>query len=165
MVQPSAKIEEMLSLQNAGKRFGPRILFLEANWLIRAREKTRDDELAKLAAGYPVPRLWKKFETKGFGAGRNVRFGDLDGDGQLDMLIAQNIPRVQGDAFSQISALTASDRGDDVKLSLDAVPDKDRFDLDSRAVALVTEAVSEAAVEEGDAELAAWRKQQERQRR
>src|ERR1035441_3371907 len=30
----------MLSLQNAGKRFGPRILFLEANWLIRARERT-----------------------------------------------------------------------------------------------------------------------------
>ncbi len=30
----------MLSLQNAGKRFGPRILFMEANWLIRAREKT-----------------------------------------------------------------------------------------------------------------------------
>jgi ATP-binding cassette subfamily F protein 3 len=30
----------MISLQNAGKRFGPRVLFLEANWLIRAREKT-----------------------------------------------------------------------------------------------------------------------------
>jgi ATP-binding cassette subfamily F protein 3 len=30
----------MLSLQNAGKRFGPRILFLEANWLIRGKEKT-----------------------------------------------------------------------------------------------------------------------------
>jgi len=30
----------MLSLKNAGKRFGPRVLFLEANWLIRAREKT-----------------------------------------------------------------------------------------------------------------------------
>jgi len=30
----------MLSLQNVGKRFGPRVLFLEANWLIRAREKT-----------------------------------------------------------------------------------------------------------------------------
>jgi ATP-binding cassette subfamily F protein 3 len=30
----------MLSLQNAGKRFGPRTLFLEADWLIRAREKT-----------------------------------------------------------------------------------------------------------------------------
>jgi ATP-binding cassette subfamily F protein 3 len=30
----------MISLQNAGKRFGPRVLFLEANWLVRAREKT-----------------------------------------------------------------------------------------------------------------------------
>jgi ATP-binding cassette subfamily F protein 3 len=30
----------MLSLQNAGKRFGPRVLFLDANWLIRSREKT-----------------------------------------------------------------------------------------------------------------------------
>src|ERR1700750_1660972 len=30
----------MLSLQNAGKRFGPRILFLEAGWLIRSKEKT-----------------------------------------------------------------------------------------------------------------------------
>ncbi|MGA3373522.1 MAG: ribosomal protection-like ABC-F family protein [Terracidiphilus sp.] len=30
----------MLSLQNAGKRFGPRVLFLEANWLIRNKEKT-----------------------------------------------------------------------------------------------------------------------------
>jgi ATP-binding cassette, subfamily F, member 3 len=30
----------MLSLQNAGKRFGPRVLFLEANWLIRHNEKT-----------------------------------------------------------------------------------------------------------------------------
>src|SRR6185437_10179564 len=30
----------MLSLRNAGKRFGPRTLFLEANWLIRSREKT-----------------------------------------------------------------------------------------------------------------------------
>jgi ATP-binding cassette, subfamily F, member 3 len=30
----------MISLQNAGKRFGPRILFLEASWLIRNKEKT-----------------------------------------------------------------------------------------------------------------------------
>src|ERR1700744_5650424 len=30
----------MLSLQNAGKRFGPRTLFMEANWLIRSKEKT-----------------------------------------------------------------------------------------------------------------------------
>ena len=30
----------MISLQNAGKRAGPRVLFLEANWLIRNKEKT-----------------------------------------------------------------------------------------------------------------------------
>lgn len=30
----------MLSLQQAGKRFGPRILFTGADWLIRSREKT-----------------------------------------------------------------------------------------------------------------------------
>jgi ATP-binding cassette subfamily F protein 3 len=30
----------MLSLKNAGKRYGPRVLFLDANWLIRAKEKT-----------------------------------------------------------------------------------------------------------------------------
>ena len=61
----------------------------------------------RLRATYPRPRLWKKFDTPGFGAGRNARFGDLDGDGVLDMLVAQNIPRVQGDAFDHISALTA----------------------------------------------------------
>jgi hypothetical protein len=55
----------------------------------------------------PQPKLWKKFSTAKFGAGRNVRFGDLNGDGQVDMLIAQNIPKVRGDAFDHISALTA----------------------------------------------------------
>jgi rhamnogalacturonan endolyase len=67
----------------------------------------REAELQRLRAGNPQPRLWKKFDTPRFGAGRNVRFGDLDGDGQLDMLMAQNIPRVRGDAFDHISCLTA----------------------------------------------------------
>jgi rhamnogalacturonan endolyase len=71
------------------------------------RIRAREAELAKLRADNPQPKLWKKFETPKFGAGRNVRFGDLDGDGVVDMLIAQNIPRVRGDAFDHISALTA----------------------------------------------------------
>ncbi|MEW5977728.1 MAG: hypothetical protein AB1898_18195 [Acidobacteriota bacterium] len=74
---------------------------------IERRIRQREDELAALRAGNPRPSLWKKFSTPGFGAGRNVRFGDLDGDGQLDMLVAQNIPRVRGDAFDHISCLTA----------------------------------------------------------
>lgn len=74
---------------------------------IRARIGARDGALARLRAGNPRPRLWKKFDTPDFGAGRNVRFGDLDGDGVPEMLIAQNIPRIRGDAFDQISCLTA----------------------------------------------------------
>ncbi len=55
----------------------------------------------------PKPKLWKKFSTPLFGAGRNARFGDLDGDGIPEMLIAQNIPRVRADAYHQISFITA----------------------------------------------------------
>jgi rhamnogalacturonan endolyase len=74
---------------------------------IEQRIQLRENELAKLRADNPKPKVWKKFNTPKFGAGRNVRFGDLDGDGRLDMLIAQNIPRVRGDAFDHISCLTA----------------------------------------------------------
>jgi len=74
---------------------------------IRGRIVEREGELKRLRAENPQPKLWKKFATPGYGAGRNVRFGDLDGDGRLDMLIAQNIQRVRGDAFDPISCLTA----------------------------------------------------------
>jgi rhamnogalacturonan endolyase len=74
---------------------------------IRSRVAAREKELAALRAANPQPKLWKKFSTPQWGAGRNVRFGDLDGDGRLDMLIAQNIPKVRGDAFDHISCLTA----------------------------------------------------------
>jgi rhamnogalacturonan endolyase len=74
---------------------------------IAARIAARESELNKLRAANPLPKLWKKFETPKFGAGRNTRFGDLDGDGVPEMIIAQNIPRVRGDAFDAISCLTA----------------------------------------------------------
>jgi hypothetical protein len=74
---------------------------------IDKRISGREAELRTLRAANPQPRLWRKFETPRFGAGRNVRMGDLDNDGELDLLIAQNIPRVRGDAFDHISCLTA----------------------------------------------------------
>jgi rhamnogalacturonan endolyase len=73
---------------------------------IEARIADRRAELAKLRDQNPRPKVWKTFKTPNFGAGRNVRFGDLDGDGIPEMLIAQNIPRI-GDNFIQISCLTA----------------------------------------------------------
>ncbi len=74
---------------------------------IAGRVRARDAELSRLRDENPKPVLWKKFDTPQFGAGRNARFGDLDGDGVPDMLIAQNIPRIRADAFDQISCLTA----------------------------------------------------------
>ena len=74
---------------------------------VRQRIAAGARELEKLRTENPRPRLWRQFETKGFGTGRNVRFGDLDGDGQLDMLFAQQVAKVRGDAFDQISCLTA----------------------------------------------------------
>lgn len=74
---------------------------------ISRRIHDRDSELERLRRDNPQPRLWRKFETPDFGAGRSVRFGDLDGDGRFEILIAQNIPRVSGDGHDQISCLTA----------------------------------------------------------
>ncbi len=74
---------------------------------IRERIARREAELAELRARNPQPKLWKKFPTPGFGAGRNVRFGDLDGDGRPEMLIGQNIRKVQDNSFAHLSCLTA----------------------------------------------------------
>jgi hypothetical protein len=76
---------------------------------IRTRIAERESALETLRQGYPRPKLWKAIATPGFGAGRNLRFGDLDGDGRTDILIGQSIPRVRGDAFVHLSALTAID--------------------------------------------------------
>ena len=65
--------------------------------------KTSDDELQKLKTsrdGYalelekisesvPKMKVWKKINTTGFGVGRNLRFGDLNNDGTLDVLVGQ----------------------------------------------------------------------------
>jgi rhamnogalacturonan endolyase len=78
-----------------------------AGWQIANRVEQRHARLASLRSGNPQPRLWRKFSVDGFGAGSNVRFGDLDGDGEMEMLIAQNIQTVSGDSFDTISCLTA----------------------------------------------------------
>jgi hypothetical protein len=74
---------------------------------IARRAAAREAELAKLRAANPQPKLWRQFSTKGWGAGRNVRLGDLDGDGRPDLLFAQNIHKVDRDAWVAISCLTA----------------------------------------------------------
>jgi ATP-binding cassette subfamily F protein 3 len=67
----------MLSLQNAGKRFGPRILFLEADWLIRSNEKTAlvgangtgKSTLMKVLAGLETLDYGTMQQTRGMSIG------------------------------------------------------------------------------------------------
>jgi ATP-binding cassette, subfamily F, member 3 len=67
----------MISLQSAGKRFGPRVLFLEADWLIRNREKTAlvgangtgKSTLMKVLAGLETLDYGSLQQTRGISIG------------------------------------------------------------------------------------------------
>lgn len=66
-----------------------------------------EKEEYKLSSENPKMVLWKKINTKGFGTGRNLRFGDLDNDGQIDILIGQVVHHGPKDRNSEISCITA----------------------------------------------------------
>ena len=73
-----------------------------------SQERSRiEAESRQLQAANPKAVLWKKIEIDGFGVGRNLRFGDLDGDGQVDVLIGQVQHHGPKDANSEVSCLTA----------------------------------------------------------
>ena len=63
-------------------------------------------ELVALRANNPKPKLWKQISTKGFGAARAMRLGDLDNDGKTDFLLIQNMPYF-GSNYNQITCMTA----------------------------------------------------------
>ena len=67
----------------------------------------RQREEAKLQAANPKPVVWKKFRTGEYGVGRNLRFGDMDGDGQIDILFGQVIHHGPKDRNSELSCITA----------------------------------------------------------
>ena len=67
----------------------------------------RERELQELREANPRPVVWKKIKTAGFGVGRNLRFGDLTGNGQIDVLIGQVIHHGPGDQYSELGCLTA----------------------------------------------------------
>jgi rhamnogalacturonan endolyase len=72
-----------------------------------AARKAFDDVERNLQAANPRPVVWKKIRTEGFGVGRNLRFGDLDNDGVIDVLIGQVLHHGSKDRNSELSCLTA----------------------------------------------------------
>lgn len=75
----------------------------------RAAREAADATERKLQAENPRPVLWKRIATRGFGTGRNLRFGDLNGDGRMDLLICQMRHHGSGDSHSEVGCLTALD--------------------------------------------------------
>ncbi|MEP6595259.1 MAG: hypothetical protein ABJA71_04895 [Ginsengibacter sp.] len=64
-------------------------------------------ELNKIRDSIPGMKLWKKINTPDFGVGRSLRFGDLNNDGQIDVLIGQVMNYGPQDGNSELSCLTA----------------------------------------------------------
>ena len=96
-------------LSNAPARF-TRIQVTTSGDSFKAYHKRRlvfDTIEKRLQADNPKPVVWKKIETEGFGTGRNLRFGDLDGDGIVDVLIGQVLHHGPKDRNSELSCLTA----------------------------------------------------------
>jgi hypothetical protein len=69
--------------------------------------KDRADEEARLEAENPKMVLWKKISTPGYGAARNLRFGDLEGNGKLDILLVQQNTLGPADSHSEVGCMTA----------------------------------------------------------
>ncbi len=76
---------------------------------IAAAEQAWADEEAALREANPEPILWKRISTSGFGTDRNLRFGDLNGDGRLEIVVPQAILHGRRDSFSMINCVTALD--------------------------------------------------------
>ena len=78
----------------------------EKGWLAR-QIADREQQLRRLQAANPRPVVWRKLDTEGFGVGRNLRFGDLNHDGQPDVLFGQMVHHGPRDCNSEIACLTA----------------------------------------------------------
>jgi len=76
---------------------------------VRTDIENQQKELEARREHYPRPRLWKRLRTPGFGTDRNIRFGDLNGDGRPEMVLAQSIERIDAGNFPGICTLTAMD--------------------------------------------------------
>lgn len=90
-------------------RFHDVTVCMSSEWkaLFETAVQNREVELKVLQAENPKPVLWKKASISGFGVGRNLRFGDLNGDGQKDVLICQPVHHGPKDSGSEVSCLTA----------------------------------------------------------
>ena len=104
---PQGKIGLMSDVPTRYKSIKVTTTAEEKDWLDRTQTRVETQNLASLQAANPRPVVWRKIDTEGFGVGRNLRFGDLNGDGQIDVLIGQMVHHGPKDCNSEIGCLTA----------------------------------------------------------
>ncbi len=96
-------------IANAPARFADLEVTTDRARLAASSARPSERSRAGRADGYPRPRLWRKIATEGFGTDRNLRLGDIDGDGENELLLAQQRPYLGSGDFCTISCLTALD--------------------------------------------------------
>jgi len=79
----------------------------EAKRIARLQQEKEQEE-KRLQSQNPRMRVWKKMSMRDFGVGRNLRFGDLNGDGEIDVLFGQVLHHGPKDRNSELSCLTAT---------------------------------------------------------
>ena len=106
LTYPAGKIG-LVSNSRAQYKFVEVLTSPEENDYLINKRAAYQLESVKLQDANPKMILWKKIMTRGFGVGRNLRFGDMDGDKQPDVLIGQVIHHGPRDSHSELSCLTA----------------------------------------------------------
>ncbi len=95
---------------------------------VNLMKSKQERELEELRAANPKPVLWKKISTRGFGVGRNLRFGDLTGNGEIDVVIGQMLNHGPRDQYSEIGCLTAMNFDGDILWQI-GEPDPENYKL------------------------------------
>jgi len=80
----------------------------EAHAAYLQRKAEKQTHLVELRKKYPEPKLWKKIDLQGLAInGRQMRWGDLDGDGELEFVIARRPKNVDKVLRRSIQGMTA----------------------------------------------------------
>ncbi|MFQ6098512.1 MAG: hypothetical protein ACE5O2_12370 [Armatimonadota bacterium] len=98
-------------IANAPARFADLVVTTdpEESAAVAARRQRVSRTLSALRLAYPQPKLWRKFSTRGFGTDRNLRIGDVNGDGENEIVLAQPTRYLGSGDYCAIACLTALD--------------------------------------------------------
>ena len=77
-----------------------------ADEALHEQQREQDAERS-LRTRHPRAVLWKKIKTPEFGTDRNLRVGDIDGDGEAEIVLARRTERLGGDNYPSITSLAA----------------------------------------------------------